>query len=79
MPEPSPSPAETKPRRRAGRPVGSVLDQAGITAAALALVSKKGYDGLTMAALAKSLGVAPRLSTTTWGRRTMCSSSLKKT
>lgn len=59
MPEPSPSPADTKPRRRAGRPVGTVLDQAGITAAALELVSTKGYDGLTMVALAKSLGVAP--------------------
>ena len=46
-------------RRRAGRPVGGVLDKAGITAAALKLIEKKGYDGLTMAALALSLNVAP--------------------
>lgn len=46
-------------RRRAGRPVGAVLDKAGITAAALQLIEKKGYDGLTMAALARSLDVAP--------------------
>lgn len=46
-------------RRRAGRPVGGVLDKAGITAAALKLIEKKGYDGLTMAALARSLNVAP--------------------
>ena len=46
-------------RRRAGRPSAAVLDKAGITAAALELVSRKGYDGLTMAALAKLLEVAP--------------------
>ncbi|KSU69638.1 transcriptional regulator, TetR family [Pseudarthrobacter enclensis] len=46
-------------RRRAGRPSSAVLDKAGITAAALELVSRKGYDGLTMAALAKELDVAP--------------------
>jgi AcrR family transcriptional regulator len=46
-------------RRRAGRPSAAVLDKAGITAAALELVSRKGYDGLTMAALAKQLDVAP--------------------
>lgn len=46
-------------RRRAGRPVGGVLDKAGITAGALQLIEKKGYDGLTMAALARSLDVAP--------------------
>lgn len=49
----------SKPRRRAGRPVARVLDQDGITTAALKLISKKGYAGLTMAALARSLGVAP--------------------
>ncbi|MGM7776494.1 TetR/AcrR family transcriptional regulator [Arthrobacter sp. KNU-44] len=59
MPEPTPAPGETKARRRAGRPMAAVLDQDGITAAALELISKKGYDGLTMAALARSLGVAP--------------------
>ncbi|WP_253250271.1 TetR/AcrR family transcriptional regulator [Arthrobacter globiformis] len=46
-------------RRRAGRPVGGVLDKGGITEAALRLIEKKGYDGLTMAALARSLNVAP--------------------
>ncbi|MFC9771575.1 MULTISPECIES: TetR/AcrR family transcriptional regulator [unclassified Pseudarthrobacter] len=46
-------------RRRAGRPSSAVLDKAGITSAALELVSRKGYDGLTMAALAKLLEVAP--------------------
>ncbi|XAS67492.1 TetR/AcrR family transcriptional regulator [Micrococcaceae bacterium Sec5.7] len=50
---------EPKARRRAGRPAAAVLDQAGITAAALQLIGKNGYDGLTMAALARSLNVAP--------------------
>ncbi|MFP3580945.1 MULTISPECIES: TetR/AcrR family transcriptional regulator [unclassified Arthrobacter] len=65
MPAPSPAPepasgaAVGKSRRRAGRPMARVLDQAGITTAALQLISAKGYNGLTMAALAKTLGVAP--------------------
>lgn len=46
-------------RRRAGRPSAALLDQAGITSAALELVGRKGYDGLTMAALARQLDVAP--------------------
>lgn len=46
-------------RRRAGRPAAALLDQAGITAAALELIGRKGYDGLTMAALARELDVAP--------------------
>ncbi|GKV71773.1 putative transcriptional regulator, TetR family protein [Pseudarthrobacter sp. NCCP-2145] len=46
-------------RRRAGRPSAAVLDKAGITAAALELINRKGYDGLTMAALARELDVAP--------------------
>jgi AcrR family transcriptional regulator len=46
-------------RRSVGRPAAPVLDQAGITAAALRLISKSGYQGLTMAALARSLNVAP--------------------
>ncbi|TAP44828.1 TetR family transcriptional regulator [Arthrobacter sp. S39] len=46
-------------RRRAGRPSAALLDQAGITAAALELIGRKGYDGLTMAALARQLDVAP--------------------
>ncbi len=58
MPEPTPAPSATS-RRRAGRPTAAVLDQDGITTAALKLISSKGYDGLTMAALARTLGVAP--------------------
>ncbi|WP_258804335.1 TetR/AcrR family transcriptional regulator [Pseudarthrobacter sp. NS4] len=46
-------------RRRAGRPSAAVLDKVGITGAALELVSRKGYEGLTMAALARQLDVAP--------------------
>ncbi|MBT2533431.1 TetR/AcrR family transcriptional regulator C-terminal domain-containing protein [Arthrobacter sp. ISL-48] len=46
-------------RRRAGRPSSAVLDKAGITAAALDLISRNGYDGLTMAGLARLLDVAP--------------------
>ncbi len=66
MPAPTPDAAPAavgsvpgKSRRRAGRPVARILDQDGITTAALELISTKGYDGLTMAALARSLGVAP--------------------
>ncbi|HKU34492.1 MAG TPA: TetR/AcrR family transcriptional regulator [Paenarthrobacter sp.] len=66
MPAPTPDAAPAavgsvpgKSRRRAGRPVARILDQGGITTAALELISSKGYDGLTMAALARSLGVAP--------------------
>ncbi|MDI2035193.1 TetR/AcrR family transcriptional regulator [Paenarthrobacter nitroguajacolicus] len=58
MPAPTPAPSATS-RRRAGRPTAAVLDQDGITTAALQLISRKGYDGLTMAGLARSLGVAP--------------------
>jgi len=58
MPAPIPAPSATS-RRRAGRPTAAVLDQEGITTAALQLISSKGYDGLTMAGLARSLGVAP--------------------
>lgn len=46
-------------RRRAGRPPQAVLSSARITKAALKLVGQTGYKGLTMAALAKSLNVAP--------------------
>ncbi|MFC8409684.1 TetR/AcrR family transcriptional regulator [Arthrobacter sp. NPDC057259] len=62
---PAASNATTEPhrpavsRRRVGRPAAAVLDQDGITAAALHLVRKSGYDGFTMAALAKTLNVAP--------------------
>ncbi|MEQ4520915.1 TetR/AcrR family transcriptional regulator C-terminal domain-containing protein [Pseudarthrobacter sp. B907] len=50
---------DAKQRRRVGRPPAAVLDLDGITAAALRLVRKSGYDGFTMAALARSLNVAP--------------------
>ncbi len=50
---------DTKARRRVGRPAAAVLDQDGITAAALQLIQKSGYDGFTMAALARTLNVAP--------------------
>lgn len=46
-------------RRRAGRPAQAVLSSARITRAALKLISHSGYKGLTMAALAASLNVAP--------------------
>ncbi|MEO3940938.1 TetR/AcrR family transcriptional regulator [Paenarthrobacter nicotinovorans] len=63
LPMPAPTPATSSPagavRRRAGRPTAAILDQDGITTAALQLISNKGYNGLTMAALARSLGVAP--------------------
>ncbi|WP_426997621.1 TetR/AcrR family transcriptional regulator [Pseudarthrobacter sp. N5] len=53
------APQKVTDRRRAGRPAAAILDKAGITAAALKLIGKTGYDGLTMAALARSLNVAP--------------------
>ncbi|AFR26986.1 MULTISPECIES: TetR/AcrR family transcriptional regulator [Micrococcaceae] len=62
MPAPTPAPSALPAgsvRRRAGRPTAAILGQDGITTAALELISSKGYDGLTMAALARSLGVAP--------------------
>lgn len=50
---------EVQERRRAGRPPRALLSSARITRAALRLVTNDGYKGLTMAALAKSLNVAP--------------------
>ncbi|MGO2539938.1 TetR/AcrR family transcriptional regulator [Specibacter sp. AOP5-B1-6] len=55
----SPAEAPRQVRRRAGRPPQALLSSARITKAALKLVSHDGYKGLTMAALAKSLNVAP--------------------
>lgn len=46
-------------RRRAGRPPQALLSSARITQAALKLVGRDGYKGLTMVALARSLHVAP--------------------
>lgn len=48
--------ARTRPR---GRPATPVLSQAKITAAAVRLINTRGYRGLTMAALARELRVAP--------------------
>jgi AcrR family transcriptional regulator len=45
-------------RRQAGRPVTPVLSREGIAQAALELVTLRGADTLTMAALARHLGVA---------------------
>ncbi|MEO5778196.1 TetR/AcrR family transcriptional regulator [Arthrobacter oryzae] len=64
MPSPSSTPAESRstdatPRRRAGRPPAAVLDQDRIIAASLKVVGSSGYEGFTMAALARSLNVAP--------------------
>lgn len=46
-------------RRGRGRPSRPVLTPDGITDAAVKLLEHRGPDGLTMAALAKDLGVAP--------------------
>lgn len=46
-------------RRRAGRPPRGVLSRDLITDAALGLIASQGYEGLTMAALAHRLRVAP--------------------
>lgn len=45
-------------RRRAGRPPQPLLNSARITTAALKLIGRAGYKGLTMAALARSMNVA---------------------
>ncbi|MDP5226940.1 MULTISPECIES: TetR/AcrR family transcriptional regulator C-terminal domain-containing protein [Arthrobacter] len=52
------TPAEA-PRRRVGRPIKAVLTHESIVGAALELVTDKGYEGLTMSAMAKKLGVSP--------------------
>jgi AcrR family transcriptional regulator len=46
-------------RRRAGRPPRALLGPEKITLAALKLIEQDGYRGLTMAALARRLSVAP--------------------
>ncbi|GAA1179780.1 MULTISPECIES: TetR/AcrR family transcriptional regulator [Nesterenkonia] len=51
------TPDHPTPRRR-GRPSSPVLSREGITAAAIRIVSTRGYDHLTMASLARELGVA---------------------
>jgi AcrR family transcriptional regulator len=47
-----------QPRRR-GRPTAPLLSQEKITRAAVELIELRGYTALTMAALARQLGVAP--------------------
>ncbi|MER5478510.1 TetR/AcrR family transcriptional regulator [Streptomyces sp. NPDC002734] len=47
-----------QPRRR-GRPTAPLLSQEKITGAAVELIELRGYTALTMAALARQLGVAP--------------------
>ena len=47
-----------EPRRR-GRPTTPLLSRGKITSAALAVIGRAGYDGLTMAALARELKTAP--------------------
>jgi AcrR family transcriptional regulator len=54
----SSEPTATRARRR-GRPSAPVLSPATITSAAMALIETRGYPGLTMAALARQLRVAP--------------------
>ncbi|MET8574997.1 TetR/AcrR family transcriptional regulator [Streptomyces sp. NPDC005012] len=50
--------AAEQPRRR-GRPTTPLLSQEKITRAAVELIGVRGYEALTMAALARRLGVAP--------------------
>lgn len=50
---------EQPARRGAGRPATRVLTPEKIIDAALAVIRAKGYDGLTMSALARRLSVAP--------------------
>lgn len=50
--------AESAARRKAGRPRGELLNRPKIARAALQLVGDRGYDALTMSALAKALGVS---------------------
>jgi AcrR family transcriptional regulator len=52
-------PVIAPPRRPRGRPSNPLLTVDGITTAAVALLEERGQDGLTMAALARRLGVAP--------------------
>lgn len=53
------NPMRQRDQRRAGRPTSGVLDRDAIARTALAIVDDRGYQSLTMAAVAKALGVAP--------------------
>ncbi|WP_417218354.1 TetR/AcrR family transcriptional regulator [Arthrobacter sp.] len=51
-------PAAPAPRRKAGRPRGELLNRTKIAAAAVRFVGDRGYEALTMSALARALGVS---------------------
>lgn len=51
--------AGVRTRRSAGRPSQRVLTQENITAAALEVITSRGYEGFTMSSLAARLQVAP--------------------
>ncbi|GAB4098509.1 TetR/AcrR family transcriptional regulator [Sinomonas halotolerans] len=59
MESPAPEVAGPAAPRRRGRPARPVLSRGKITTAALAVIGRAGYDGLTMAALARELETAP--------------------
>ncbi|WP_369045712.1 TetR/AcrR family transcriptional regulator [Sinomonas sp. P10A9] len=59
MDAPDPDAQQPAPPRRRGRPPRPVLSPGKITAAALAVVARAGYEGFTMAALARELKTAP--------------------
>ncbi|MCV7595754.1 TetR/AcrR family transcriptional regulator [Micrococcus luteus] len=53
------TPEPPRTRRRRGRPLSPALSRAAIADAALAVARTEGYEGLTMAAVGRRLGVAP--------------------
>jgi AcrR family transcriptional regulator len=53
------NPMRQRAQPRAGRPTSGVLDRDAIARTALAIVDDRGYQSLTMAAVASTLGVAP--------------------
>jgi AcrR family transcriptional regulator len=57
-PDDAPAPASNG-HRPAGRPTEKLLSKELMTTAALGLIEARGYEGLTMSGLARSLGVAP--------------------
>lgn len=59
MDAPAPDAQQQAAPRRRGRPPRPLLSREKITTAALAVVGRAGYEGLTMAALARELKTAP--------------------
>lgn len=53
------TPEPPRTRRRRGRPLSPALSREAIADAALAVARTEGYEGLTMAAVGRRLGVAP--------------------